>query len=209
MAKLYPDSWLTCPSCGVLLNANPKPWPAPVCTTPLLGHVQKCDFCSLQLMLLSAVTIWLLTKVEETVGGRSWFLFQVDSTAAFPRCWWYFYSLPQLMKFMPSSSKAVSEGVWGVGWLGGSSTHQQHMRECPLLPMSHLRCISSILHREDKITSSFHYLFHCFVNSKHNWKSKGVRRKRNKAAVTHQSSRWVRETNLETEGSVQTQYIRI
>lgn len=31
-----------------------------------------------------------------------------------------FNYLPQLMKFMSSSSKAVAEGVWGVGWLGAS-----------------------------------------------------------------------------------------
>lgn len=122
-----------------------------------------------------------------------------------------FNYLPQLMKFMSSSSKAVAEGVWGVGWLGASPpTSSKHMGEYHLLPLSHLRCVRSILHCEGKKTIFFPLSVSLLSKLQTPLKEQvcQIEEKRN-CSNMHQSASWVSETNLETKGSVWTQYIRI
>lgn len=195
---------------------NPKARPAPNFTILLLGHAQKCDFWGLRLTLLSAIKIWFLRKVEEAegVGGAGeQSASPAGSTAAFPSCQWYFYShliTAPINEVYISSFHSCFIGRLRSRVAGGTSTHQQPSEGCHLLPVSHLRCHSTILHHGGRMMYSFSFLFALLSELKTQVKEQGYESEERQNRGSKVPGRSVKQKQLWNQhSSVWTQYLRI
>lgn len=101
------------------------------------------------------------------------------------------------MRFLSSLSLAVSEGIWGAGLWGAPPPASSRGRGvlCCQCHTWGARAASCIMGEKCHIPSTFGFL--CFVSSKHRWKNKGVRLKRDKTTEC-QVCKWNRNSEIKT-----------